>query len=238
MTSTLPRGTLDDTSIGKLAEEPARPLFPLLGRAEAMVPLVVVLAFLPALYAVDHRTLSDAGAWEGLSGLRCLTAGNLTEFVDPAAGDAEHPYPFQPPLMSWLNALGMKLIGAERAMALVASAYLCTAFLIVAGYVLGRRIGAEQLGLVAVFLLAMNPQILAGAQEPVPQSVACLLALLCLAAVVAHWQKSSGVISYQLLLGGLALGLCLLAGGPLAVAVVLIVVAYVACWKLEAWLRK
>ena len=59
MNATSP-GTLDDVAIGELAEEPDRPLFPLLERAEAMVPLVVVLAFLPALYAVNHRTLTAA----------------------------------------------------------------------------------------------------------------------------------------------------------------------------------
>ncbi len=237
MTSTLSRGTLDDNAIRELAVEPERPLFPLLSRAEAMVPLVVVLAFLPALYAADNRTLTEAGAWEGLSSLRCFSADNLSEFVDPAVGNPDHPFRFQPPLMSWLIALAMMLVGVGRVAALVAPAYLCTAGLIITGYVLGRRIGGEQLGLVTAVLMSLNPQILEGAQEPVPQSVACLFAVLCQAGVVAHWQKSSAVTSYQLLLGGIALGLCVLAGGPVAVAVVLIVLVYVACWKFGAWLR-
>jgi 4-amino-4-deoxy-L-arabinose transferase-like glycosyltransferase len=237
MTSTLSRGAFDDDALRKLAQEPARPLFPLLSRAEVMFPLVVVLAFLPALYAVDNRTLSEAGAWEGISGLNCLGAQSLGEFVDPAAGDPEHPFPYQPPLMSWLTAIGMKLLGTERPAGVLVPVYLCTAFLIIAGYVLGRRIGGEQFGLVAAVLMALNPQLLAGAQEPLPQSLACLLAMLSLAGVVAHWQKSSGILSYQLLLGGIALGFCLLAGGPLALAILLIVLAYVACWKLDVRFR-
>jgi len=237
MTSTLPRQTLDNEAIRQLAVEPERPLFPLLSQAEAMLPLVVVLAFLPALYAVNSRTLSETGAWEGLTSLRCLVAENLTEFVDPAAGDPAHPFRFQPPLMSWLTALGMLLAGTGRMAGLILPAYLCTAGLIIAGYVLGRRIGGEQLGLVTAVLMAFNPQILEGAQESVPQSVACLFAVLCLAGIVAHWQKSSAVTSYQLLLGGISLGCCVLAGGPLAVAVVLLVLAHVACWKFDAWFR-
>ncbi len=237
MTSILPRATFDDDAVRKLAEEPARPLFPLLNQAEAMFPLVVVLAFLPALYAVANRTLSDSGAWEGLSGLHCLTAQNLGDFADPAAGDPEHPFPYQPPLMSWLTAWGMKTAGAGRAAVVVMPAYLCTAFLIISVYVLGRRIGGEQLGLVAAVLTAFNPLVLEGAQEPVPQSIACLMAVLCLAGTVAHWQKSSAVISYQLLLGGIALGFCLLAGGPLALALLLIVLVYISCWKLDVFLR-
>lgn len=232
------RGTIDDGTLRELAREPERSVFPLLSQAEAMIPLVVVLAFLPALYAVDNRTLSEAGAWEGLVSLRCLAADNLAEFVDPSAVDASHPLRFQPPLMSWLTAIGMRIFGTGNASGLVAAAYLCTAGLVVSGYVLARRMGAEQLGLVTAMLLAFNPQILKGAQEPLPQSVASLLAVLALAGAVAHWQRSSAVTSYQLLLAGIVLGVCLLAGGPVALAVVLIILLYVLWWKGDAWLRR
>ncbi len=203
-----------------------------------MIPLVIVLAFLPALYAVDNRTLSTAGAWEGLVSLRCLVADNLAEFVDPTLVDSLQPFRFQPPLMCWLTAISMRIFGVGHVAGMVAPAYLCTAGLVISGYVLGRRMGGEQLGLVTAALLAFNPQVLKGAQEPVPQSVASFLAVLALAGAVAHWQRSSAVTSYQLLLAGIALGLCLLAGGPVAVAVVLIVLVYVLWWKGDAWLRR
>src|SRR5258708_13075724 len=98
---------IDDDALRELAEGPELPLVPLLRQAEAMVPLVIVLAFLPALYAVEYRTLSEAGARAGLVSLRCLTAENLSNFVDPAVIDSAYPDDFQPPLMSWLTALGM-----------------------------------------------------------------------------------------------------------------------------------
>jgi 4-amino-4-deoxy-L-arabinose transferase-like glycosyltransferase len=94
------------------------------------------------------------------------------------------------------------------------------------------------LGLVSAALLAFNPCVLAGAQEPLPQSPAAMLAMLSLAGLIAHWQKSATVTSYQLLLGGIALGGCLLAGGPVALAVVLSVVLYILWWKLDARFRR
>ncbi|MGE5192050.1 MAG: glycosyltransferase family 39 protein, partial [Deltaproteobacteria bacterium] len=237
MTSRISSATLDDGAIGQLAAEPQRPLFPLLAQAEAMIPLVVVLAFLPPLYALNHRTLTEAGAREGLLSLRCLAAVNLADAVDPARHDPLNPLRFEPPLMNWLTALSLRLFGVGSVTGIIAPAYLCTAGLIFAGYVLARRLGGERLGLVTAGLLAFNPLILEGAQEPIPQSLACLLAVLALAGTVAHWQKSGDVTSYQLLLGGLALGMCLLAGGPIALAVVFVLLIYIAWWKFFAWFR-
>ncbi len=229
---------IDDDTLRELAEGPELSLFPLLRQAEAMVPLVVVLAFLPALYAVEYRTLSEAGARAGLVSLRCLAAGNLSNFVDPAGIDGAYPDDFQPPLMTWLTALGMFAFGAGSAAGAIAPAYLSTAALVIAGYVLARRLGGEPLGLVSAALLAFNPCVLAGAQEPLPQSPAVTLAMLSLAGLIAHWQKSATITSYQLLLGGIALGGCLLAGGPVALAVVLSVVFYILWWKFDAWFRR
>ncbi len=227
---------IDDGMIRQLAEEPERPLFPILRQAEAMVPLVIVLAFLPALYAVENRSLSEAGAWEGLVSLKCLAAGSLSEFIDPSALDGANPFRFQPPLMNWLTALSMKAFGTGHVAGVIAPAYLCTALLVVSGYLLGKRMGGERLGLVAAAMLALNPLVLEGAQEPLPQSATVMLAMLVLIAAVTHWQKSSAVTSYQLLLGGIALGLCLLAGGPVALTIVVVILVYVVCWKADAWL--
>jgi 4-amino-4-deoxy-L-arabinose transferase-like glycosyltransferase len=242
-----------DRELERLAAEPARPLFPLLNHAEAMIPFVVVLAFLPALYAVANRTLSEPGAWLGLAGMKCLAAADPSELFDPTSFDsgqvssggpslnpaleARQPFRFQPPLMTWLTALSMKAFGIGSVAGLVAAAYFCTAMLLVSSYVLARRMGGERLGLIAVLLLAFNPQILQGAQEPVPQSAAVLFALLALAGLMVHWQKSSALVSYPLLMAGISLGFCLMAGGPVALALIVIVAIYVSWWKFEAWQR-
>ena len=238
-----------DRELEQLAAEPARPVFPLLNQADAMIPLIVILAFLPALYALANRTLTEPGARLGLAGLKTLAAADASELIDPASVDTYQvtrnetslepvrSLRFQPPLMRWLTALSMRAFGIGNTAGLVAAAYLCTAGLLVAAYVLARRLGGERLGFVTVLLLAFNPHILQGAQEPLPQSATALFAVLTLAGLVVHWQKSSAFVSYPLLLAGIALGICLLAGGPVAPAILFIVLTYVCCWKFEAWQR-
>lgn len=198
-----------------------------------MAPLVMVLAFLPTLYAVAHRTLTEAGARQGLLSLQCLSAQTLNEFIDPATTGTSPSLASQPLLMNWFTALALKTSGVGQVAGQVASAYLCTACLILATYVLARRLGGDRLGLMSALLLAFNPHILKLAQEPLPQSGAALFAVLAMAGAVAHWQKSSSVASVQLLLGGIALGLCLLAGGPVAIATLAILVFYAAGWKID-----
>jgi len=220
-----------DRELKQLAAEPARPLFPLLDQAESMVPLVVVLAFLPSLYALVNGTLTEWGALQGLAGIDCLTTGGPVVPSDVAVPGQSDLLRFQPPLMGWMTALGMRIAGAGQALGALAPAFLCTAGLVMSGYILGRRLGGERLGLVSAGLLAFNPLILAGGQEPVPQSAAVLAAVLALAGVVTHWQKSSSLVSYQLLTAGIALGLCLLSGGAIAVAVLAVVLLYVLLWK-------
>jgi 4-amino-4-deoxy-L-arabinose transferase-like glycosyltransferase len=236
MASSAPPVT-DDRQLEKLAAEPEEPLFLTLRHAEAMAPLVIVLAFLPTLYAVAYRTLTEAGARQGMVALQCLAADNLGEFVDPAAGAFPAPIAFQPQLMNWLTALALWLFGVGQAVGHVASAYLCTAGLVIATYLLARRLGGDRLGLFSALLMAFNPHVLQMAQEPIPQSAAALFAVLAMTGTVAHWQKSPGVASIQLLLGGISLGLCLLAGGPVAIDAVLVLLLYAAWWKLDGWQR-
>jgi 4-amino-4-deoxy-L-arabinose transferase-like glycosyltransferase len=235
---TAANAVIDDRELEQLAAEPSRPLFPLFSAAEAMYPLVVVLAFLPALYAVVHSHLTDSGALQGLAGLRILASGEIGAGDAPAEFERLDRQRFQPPLMNWLTAAGLKSLGIGSAAGLAASSYLCTVGLLLAAYALGRRLGGEKLGLMAVLLLAFHPLILEGAQQPTPQSATALFALLTLAGVVTHWQKSSSITSYQLLLAGISLGLCLLAGGPVALVLFGIMATYILVWKIETRWRK
>ncbi|MGQ0633763.1 MAG: glycosyltransferase family 39 protein [Planctomycetaceae bacterium] len=231
----LPWEETGDSALERLAAEPARPLAPLLQYAEAMTPLVVVLAFVPALYAVSHGTLTEDAAQQGLLSLRCLNARSVNEFVDPSAADGGRSAVHQPLLINWLTALSMWAFGPQTAAGLVGGAYLCTAGLVIAAYLAARRFGGAGLGLLTALLTAFSPSVMRLAQEPTPEAASALFAVLTIAGMVAHWQKSPAPASTQLLLGGLALALCLLAGGPVAAVVVLMLLAYAALWKLDVW---
>jgi 4-amino-4-deoxy-L-arabinose transferase-like glycosyltransferase len=57
--------------------------------------------------------------------------------------------------VSWLTALALWLFGVGHSAGHVASAYLCTAGLIMSTYLLARRLGGERLGLLSALLLAV-----------------------------------------------------------------------------------
>jgi 4-amino-4-deoxy-L-arabinose transferase-like glycosyltransferase len=233
------QAVLSDRELEQLAGDPPRPLFPLLrSAAEAMFPLAVALAFLPALYAIGVRPVTDAGALEGLEALRFLSHSRGGDASFAHGLEQLDALDFEPPLMRWLTGLSLKFFGIGTEVGLVAAPFLCTAGLLLACYSFGRRLGGEYLALMSVMFLAFHPLILEGAQQPVPQSAAILFALLTVVGMIAHWQKSPTVISYHGLLGGISLGLCLLAGGAIALAVVAILILHVALWQIEARWRR
>lgn len=236
MASTI-RHRIDDRLLMQLAVEPARPLFPVLHQAAAMTPLVVVIALLPALFAVVNRRLTEPSALWGLQSLKCLAAADLNEFVDPDGSAATAPLKWQPPLMNWLTAAGLHFLGSAREVSLVAAAFLCTAALVAAGYGFGCRLGDERLGLLTALLLACHPEILKLAQEPVPYAAGLLFALICLWGFLSHQGQATAPASLSLLVAGIALGLCLLACGPLALAVLATLLLFVSAMRIGTLLR-
>lgn len=226
--------TFDDRTLLQLAVEPARPLFPLLRNAGAMTPLVVLLAFLPAIYAFENRTWTDLGSRWGLQSLQRRAARDLNEFVDPGHVDPATPYKWQPPLMGCMNAFCLRIWKPSIEASLGVTACLCTAGLIAAAYALSRRLGGERLGLLTSLLLAANPEVLKMAQEPFPHAASLMFSVLCLWGVVAHWQESTEFVSLRLLFAGIALGLCLLAGGPMVFGVLAALVLHILWRKFAA----
>lgn len=231
------RSPLDDRALLELSAEPEAPLCPLLRRADEMAPLVLVIAFLASLYSVGDRSLSDRGARHAELSLRLLNADTLDAWLEPAIQNSLRP-DVAPSLMDWLVALSMKLLGPASAAALTIVPAVCTAGLIFAVYLLGRNLHDGLLGLIAAFLLACNPYVLALAQEPVPESAALLFAVLSAAATVAHWRAGAGIVSLQLLAAGVFLGLCWLSGGTLVFELLVILFVYASGRSLLVKLRK
>lgn len=221
---------LDDRILLQLAVEPPRPLFPLLRQAGAMTALVALIAVLPALYACENRTGTEAGALWSLNGLQRLSAHDLSEFVDPGSVEPATPYKWQPPLMGVLTALCLGVCNPQNDFSPVISACLCTMGLLAVSYFFVRRAGGERLALLATLLLAINPEVLKLAQEPLPHALSQMFAAGCLWGVVAHWGDSTEIVSLRLLPAGLALGLCVLSGGLVAAGVVATLVLHV-LWR-------
>jgi hypothetical protein len=75
-------------------------------------------------------------------------------------------------------------------------------------------------------LAAFHGPLLLFAQTAVPAALTAYLAAGALCGFITHLRQTPGVFSWRLVLGGVSHGLCLLAGGPVALVVVSVLLVY------------
>ncbi|HVW02248.1 MAG TPA: hypothetical protein VHB77_17985, partial [Planctomycetaceae bacterium] len=209
----------DERRLLSLAAHPATAVFPIFRYAAAMTPLVVLLALLPPLWAVQTAGISDPAALWGMRALEVSSAQSVEGLLDPGRGRRDVPFRFQPPLMTWLTAAtlaGARTVGEDG---LWVAAWICTAGLIGAVFLLARRFGGPELALVVTVLSASHPQILSLAQAPFPHALSLCLMLLAATALLAHLELGASAVTKWMLGAGMALAGGLLAGGPVAAVV-------------------
>jgi hypothetical protein len=217
----------DDSELVDLAAPRAAELFPLLRQTAGFWPLLVLLAVLPSLYALEHHALSDSDALWGLRSFELLSAKSLTDLVDPPADALTTPLRWQPPLGFWLMSAVMRIVGPSQTAALYVVSYAATAGLIAGLYFLCRTASGPRLASWTALLAAFHGPLLAQAAEPAPHALSLMFAVGTFWGYLAHLQDGSNVVSVKLLGAGISLGLCILAGGPLGLAIVAVALLYV-----------
>lgn len=223
---------MDDRRLRELSLEPPPRLFPVLRHAPAMWPLIVLCVAMSSLYACGQRTLSNEAALWGVKSLNCLTAPSLEAFFDPSVVEKGELLRWQPPLMAWINALCLTC-GTRHPALLMIPTLLSTAALIFAAVAVSRQLGDSRLGLWTCLIFVTSPVVLGLAQEPQPHALGLLLALCVVWGMLRHGSRAPALASPSLLLSGIALGLCLLAVGPLALGVLAVLLLH-ALW-LGVW---
>lgn len=217
--------TVEDSELVQLAAGRSAELFPVFRRVSSFGPLIVLLAFVPGLYAlVVNPVLRDSGALWGLKAINVLQADSMETALD-ASGEGELRW--QNPLGAWLTALAMRVMGPSQRLGLVIVGYLAHAAAVGSCFVLFRRLFDARIGFWVALMLACHAPFLHQVQDPVPGGLGLWLALLAFWAFLLHVDEAGGVVSWYLLAGGVALGLCLISGGPLALAVTVILLLYV-----------
>lgn len=211
-----------DKELIRLAASPAGELFRVLKRAPAMVPLVVVFAVIAPLYATANRTLDAAGTTWGFRSLAVLTAETAADALFPAVDGPAESLAFQPPLGPWVTAAVTRAAGNSRPHALTIGSWLSTAAAILMMWVLLRRSASSREAFWFVFLAAFHGPLLQIAQDPAPVGLSLALGLVCFWGFQTHLQTANRPWSLRLATGGVALGLCLLSGGPAGIFVVLV----------------
>lgn len=232
---------VEDRQLLELSISPKKSLFPVLNRAEAMSPWIVLLALIPPLYVMVNRTLTPLDALWGLKAVALTTSDSVAVWIDPATsteGAPDLPLKWQPPLSSWLVAGVMRQTATYRPLALVLTSLFATSGLIVCVFGLADRLRGPEFAWWTACLLALHGPVLQGAQTPAPVSLTLAFAVAACWGFVAHGQDSKRLFSVALGWGGVAWGLCFLAGGPVALVVLAILLLYVLALSREAKLPK
>jgi 4-amino-4-deoxy-L-arabinose transferase-like glycosyltransferase len=211
-------------------------------------PLVVLVAVLPGMVALNSWDLTPPGPLWGFRGLVVLDGHVLDQI--PAADEIK-PVPesaafkavaFQPPLYAWLEALGLWLSPDRDPLASVLPSYVAGALVVVLVYFHGRLWRGAGLGLTAAVLVAFNQNLLLRMQEATPNT---LVVCGIVAALLGYgWHERMAVESarpslwagpvFWTIAGGMALGLALLSMGGLGVIVIPIVLLhqfYLTTWS-------
>jgi hypothetical protein len=207
----------------------ARPLVRSTPRSAMYFPLVVLVAVLPGLYALNSWDLTPPGPWWGLRGLAVLD-GWVADQVPAAAAIAPpmearayRSVAFQPPLYAWLEAIGLALSSDREPCATVLPSYVGGALVVVLVYLHGRVWRGAGVGLFAALLVGFNSNLLIQMQQATPTTLGLAGTLTVLLCYGGHlrvademscrpWDRDGPI--FWILLGGVALALTLMAAGP------------------------
>ena len=218
----------------------ARPLFRPAPRSAMVFPLVVLVAVLPGLMALQAWDLTPPGPLWGLRGLDVLDGRVLDQVPAAAAiGPAQEAaayrmVAFQPPLYAWLEAALFWLEGDRDPMASVLPSYVAGGLAVILVYLHGRLWRGAGLGLIAAILVALNQNLLLRMQEATPATLALCAVLAVLLAYGWHERilgeelrppAWAGPIAASIA-GGLAMGLAMLSVGGLPLIVVPIILLH------------
>jgi hypothetical protein len=209
----------DDARLEELAAPRPKDLFPILERSSSLSPLLVVLTFLPGIVALEKASIDELDAQWRLKSLEVATAPNVSDVIDPS-GISQASLRWQPPLGSWLAAGAVHLPGRIGAHGLELVDYLTAASLVPASFFLVTRLLGRRIGFVTALLVAVHTTFLEQHQNATPHGLAILTALGTFWGFFGHLRHRDELVSLDLLVGGISLGLCALCGGPLAFVVV------------------
>ena len=211
------------------------------GPPSAMVfPLVVIVAVLPGLIALNSWDLTPPAPLWGLRGLAVLDGHVIdqtpaAESIKPAREKAAfQAIALRPPLCCWLIALGFWLTADRDPLAAVLPSYIAGAAAVMLVHLHGRIWRGTGLGLAAAILAGFNQDLLLRIQEATPDTLGMCGASLALLCYGWHERSSSGTAGEAwwssptrwAVGGGVALGMTVLAIGSAALLVVAVVVIH------------
>jgi 4-amino-4-deoxy-L-arabinose transferase-like glycosyltransferase len=199
-------------------------------------PLISLFAVFPGLFSLAHRSLTDEAALWNLRAIDVLAASDFSGWFAPGSATAgpENALATSPPLVSWISALSLGVLGRYPSVALALPSYLFGAGIVVMTYLLGSLLLSRAAGFLGSMLVAGCAPLLLQIQTPLPHTAVVFTALASLYCHVRHLQAEATHYSRWVPLGGIAWGLCLLAGGAVAMVVPVIMALHLFCIALRS----
>ncbi len=200
--------SLDDSRLTELAAEPPGRLLPVLDRAAAMAPLVVLMAVLPGLTAMVAVPVESQDL--GKSATEILSPWGRFLSEQPWRGWlARHEL-----TVSWLP---------------VVPAYLSSVVLVgMVWHAAGGLFGART-GLLAALMVCCHAPVLMLGRSSEPLALAAVVATASVTGLIAHLQRQRGPLSLPLLVSILGLATTILLASSLAWLVLVLLSVVVVC---------
>jgi Dolichyl-phosphate-mannose-protein mannosyltransferase len=209
----------------------------------AMVfPVVMLIAVLPGMAALNSWDLTPPGPMWGLRGLAVLdgffldqtaASGRIAQGAEAAAFRA---VALQPPLYAWLEAIAFGLSSNRNPIASILPSYLAGALAVALVYLHGRLWCGTGVGLAAAILVGLNHNLLSRMQEATPATLVLCGVLAALLAYGWHDQANSKLggawrsagPALTAIVGGFSLGVASLSlsGLPLIVIPIILLHQY------------
>ncbi|MEX0716871.1 MAG: hypothetical protein WD066_09800 [Planctomycetaceae bacterium] len=217
----------DESRLQRLAAAPPEDLFPVLHRDGAFLPLITLLAVLPALFALRVRPFDEPAAAWGIRAVEMASTNDPRVWIDPSRLPSSEGVRWASPLASWLTAAALQVPPAAKRGGLFVVSYLSTVGLLLALFAMWRRIAGHRFAFWVALAAAFHGPLLKLAQDPAPRALALFLAVASAGAYFRHaLRRRDEFLSWALFAAGALLGLCVLAGGSLAV----VLFAILALW--------
>lgn len=222
---TLPSPTpviLNDSELQQAVTRQRPRLFPVLNRASAFAPLIMVCSVLPALPLLTRPTLNEEASLWGLRSLAVMHADTVREFLEPGLNEPGQPLLYQPPLAAWLNGSVMRVLGPLDLLSPALIALIATGIAIWLTSRMAWRIGGANTALVSALLMCSHPQTLDMALSPSNGAIGLCLLLASFFGFQRHLEGKRVGLTPSLIVSGIVWGLALLAVGSIALLVPLV----------------
>lgn len=203
--------SVDDTRLTEMAAEPPGRLLPVLDRASAMAPLVVLMAMLPGLVSlvvVPPELRSGADAQAGAADAILSPWGRwLAErpWSHPEAG------------------------GAVATWTAVVPSYLATVVLIWMIWHAGRGLFGARTGFLATLIVCCHTPVVMLGRSAEPISLGTVISVATIVGFISHLQRPRGPLSIPLGLAAVGLVATVLVAAPLAIPTAVMMMIAVAC---------